>query len=63
MNFSRREMADYYQNVQRMQISEISDFRDRGVLVHESQKVSRQIQQVIKEANNMLAFIVKSLEF
>lgn len=56
-------MADYYQNVQRLQISEISDFRDRGVLVHESQKVSRQIQQVIKEANNMLAFIVKSLEF
>ena len=36
---------------------------DLGVLVHESQKPSLQVQQVIKKANGMLAFIARGIEY
>ena len=37
--------------------------RDLGVLVHESQKTSMQVQQIIEKANGMLAFITKGIEY
>ena len=37
--------------------------RDLGVLVHESQKVGLQVQQVIKKANGILSFIARGMEF
>jgi len=40
-----------------LQSSEVQ--RDLGVLVHVSQKVSTQVQQVIGKANRMLLFIVR----
>ncbi len=37
--------------------------RDLGVLVHQSLKVSMQVQQAVKKANGMLAFIVRGFEY
>ena len=37
--------------------------RDLGVLVHESQKPSLQVQQVVRKANGMLAFIARGIEY
>lgn len=37
--------------------------RDLDVPAYESQEVSRKVEQVVKEPNTMLAFIVKGLEF
>ena len=36
---------------------------DQGVMVHQSSKVSRQVQQAVKKANGMLAFIAKGFEY
>ena len=35
--------------------------RDLGVLVHETQRPSLQVQQLIKKANGMLAYIVRGI--
>ena len=37
--------------------------RDLGVMVHQSLKVGMQVQQAVKEANGMLAFIAKGFEY
>ena len=37
--------------------------QDLGVLVHQSMKVSIQVQQTVKKANGMLAFITRGVEF
>lgn len=37
--------------------------RNLGVLMQETQNVSRQVQQVMKKANYILVFIAKGLEF
>ena len=37
--------------------------RDLGVLVHESQKVGLQVQQVIKETNGIFSLIARGMEF
>ena len=37
--------------------------RNLGILVHESQKVGLQVQQVIKKANGILSFIARGMEF
>ena len=37
--------------------------RDLGVLVHQSLKVSMQVQQAVKKANGMLAFIARGFEY
>ena len=52
---------DYYLNGEKLQHATVQ--RDLGVLVHESQKLSLQVQQVIKKANGMLAFIAKGMEY
>ena len=36
---------------------------DLCVLVHESQKASMQVQQVIRKVNRMLLFIVKGIDY
>ena len=41
----------------------VQDAEDLGVLVHESQKTSMQVQQIIKKVNGMLAFIAKGIEY
>ena len=52
---------DYYLNGEKLQHATVQ--RDLGVLVHESQKLSLQVQQVIKKANGMLAFIARGMEY
>ena len=37
--------------------------REVGVLVHESQKINIQIQQVIRKANRMLSLITSGIGF
>jgi len=37
--------------------------RDLGVLVHQSLKVSMQVQQAVKKTNGMLAFIARGFEY
>ena len=57
----RNQKAHYFLNGERLLLSEAQ--RDLGVLMHESQKASRQVQQVVKKANGILTFIAKGLEF
>ena len=52
---------DYYLNGKKLQHAAVQ--RDLGVLVHESQKVGLQVQQVIKKANGILSFIARGMEF
>ena len=61
MHFGRKNvMATYYLNGARLQGALVQ--RDLGVLVHESQKTSMPVKQIIKKANGMLAFIAKGIE-
>ena len=53
----RNQKAHYFLNGERLLLSEAQ--RDLGVLMHESQKASRQVQQVVKKANGIFAFIAK----
>ena len=52
---------DYYLNGKKLQHAVVQ--RDLGVLVHESQKLVLQVQQVIKKANGILSFIARGMEF
>ena len=58
---SKNKAADYYLNG--CKLGEGSVQRDLGVLVHQSLKVSMQVQQVVKKANGMLAFIVRGFKY
>ena len=42
---------------------EVDTQQDLGVLVHQLLKVSAQVQQAVKKANDMLAFIVRRFEY
>ena len=53
--------ADY--DLKGCKLREGSVQRDLGVLVHQLLKVSMQVQQAVKKANSMLAFIVRGLEY
>ena len=52
---------DYYLNDKILKHANVQ--RDLGVLVHETQKVGVQVQQVIKKANRVLSFIARGMEF
>uniref|UniRef100_A0A4W3I0M1 Reverse transcriptase domain-containing protein n=1 Tax=Callorhinchus milii TaxID=7868 RepID=A0A4W3I0M1_CALMI len=58
---SKNRKTDYFLDGERL--DSVSVQRDLGVLVHQSQKVSLQVQQATKKANGMLAFIAKGLEY
>jgi len=61
MHFDRKYgKAIYYLDGERLQGSPVQ--RDLGVLIDESQKNSKQVQQIIKKANRML-FITKGIEY
>ena len=53
--------TDYYLNG--CKLREVDTQRDLGVLLHQSLKVSVQIQQAVKKANGMLAFIARGFEY
>ena len=53
--------ADYYLNGVRLGKGEVQ--RDLGVLVHQSLKVGMQVQQAVKKANGMLAFITRGFQY
>ena len=62
MHFGRRnQKSEYYLSGERLQVNEVH--RNLGVLVHESQQASKQVQQVVQKANYILAFIAKRFEF
>lgn len=57
MHFGKRiQKMDYYQNCERMQLSEV---QWNLVVVHGLPNVSSQIQRVVTKANDMLAFIAE----
>ena len=58
---SKNRKADYYLNGVKLGKGEVQ--RDLGVLVHQSMKVSMQVQQAVKKANGMLAFITRGIEY
>uniref|UniRef100_A0A4W3H3U0 Reverse transcriptase domain-containing protein n=1 Tax=Callorhinchus milii TaxID=7868 RepID=A0A4W3H3U0_CALMI len=58
---SKNKRTDYFLEGEKS--DSVSIQRDLGVLVHQSQKVSLQVQQATKKANGMLAFISKGLEY
>uniref|UniRef100_A0A4W3H721 Reverse transcriptase domain-containing protein n=1 Tax=Callorhinchus milii TaxID=7868 RepID=A0A4W3H721_CALMI len=58
---SKNRKADYFLEGERL--DSVSVQRDLGDLVHQSQKVSLQVQQATKKANGMIAFIAKGLEY
>ena len=53
----KNRKADYYLNGGRLGKGEMQ--RDLGVMVHESLKGGMQVEQAVKKANGMLAFIAK----
>ena len=57
----KNRKADYYLNGGRLGKGEMQ--RDLGVMVHQSLKVGMQVQQAVKKANGMLAFIAKGFEY
>ena len=62
LHFGRKNnRASYYLNGEKLESASVQ--RDLGVLVQETQKVSMQVQQVVKKANGMLAFIAKGMEY
>jgi len=58
---SKNKKADYYLNGSKLEKGSVQ--QDLGVLVHQSQKVSIQVQQAVKKANGMLAFIARGFEY
>ena len=57
----RSEGLEYYLNGNKLKHATVQ--RDLGVLVHETQKPSLQVQQVIRKANGMLAYIARGIEY
>ena len=57
----KNRKVDYYLNGGRLGKGEMQ--RDLGVMVHQSLKVGMQVQQAVKKANGMLAFIAKGFEY
>ena len=57
----KNRKADYYLNGGRLGKGEMQ--RDLGVMVHQSLKVGMQVQQAVKKANGILAFIAKGFEY
>ncbi|XP_055492007.1 uncharacterized protein LOC129697443 [Leucoraja erinacea] len=57
----KNRKADYYLNGGTLGKGEMQ--RDLGVMVHQLLKVDMQVQQVVKKANDMLAFIAKGFEY
>ncbi|XP_072437775.1 uncharacterized protein [Chiloscyllium punctatum] len=57
----KNRKADYYLNGIKLGKGAVQ--RDLGVLVHQSMKASMQVQQVVKKANSMLAFITRGIEY
>ncbi|XP_062894859.1 uncharacterized protein LOC134341044 [Mobula hypostoma] len=57
----KNRKTDYYLNGGRLGKGEVQ--RDLGVIVHQSLKVGMQVQQVVKKANAMLAFIARGFEY
>ncbi|XP_059822785.1 uncharacterized protein LOC132392642 [Hypanus sabinus] len=57
----KNRKADYYLNGVKLGKGEVQ--RDLGVLVHQSMKASMQVQQAVKRANGMLAFITRGIEY
>ncbi|XP_055490631.1 uncharacterized protein LOC129696607 [Leucoraja erinacea] len=57
----KKGKADLYLNGGRLGKGEMR--RDLGVMVHQSLKVGMQVQQAVKKANGMLAFIAKGFEY
>ena len=61
MHFGQKNgKVTYYLNGERLQNALMQ--RDLGYPIHESQKISMQVQQTIKKANGMLPFIAKGIE-
>uniref|UniRef100_A0A4W3JU98 Reverse transcriptase domain-containing protein n=1 Tax=Callorhinchus milii TaxID=7868 RepID=A0A4W3JU98_CALMI len=58
---SKNRKTDYFLEGERL--DSVSVQRNVGVVVHQSQKVSLLVQQAIKKANGMLAFIAKGLVY
>uniref|UniRef100_A0A4W3J4I1 Reverse transcriptase domain-containing protein n=1 Tax=Callorhinchus milii TaxID=7868 RepID=A0A4W3J4I1_CALMI len=58
---SKNRKTDYFLEGERL--DSVSVQRDLGVLAHQSQKVSMQVQQATRKANGILAFIAKGLEY
>ena len=58
---SKNMRVDYYLNGGRLGKGEMQ--RDLGVMVHQTLKVGMQVQQAVKKANGMLAFIAKGFEY
>ena len=52
---------DYYLKGEKLQHATVQ--RDLGVLVNKSHNSSLQVQQLIKKANGMLAFIAREIEY
>ncbi|XP_059843112.1 uncharacterized protein LOC132403641 isoform X1 [Hypanus sabinus] len=57
----KNRKTDYYLNGGRLGKGEVQ--RDLGVIVHQSLEVGMQVQQAVKKANGMLAFIAKGFEY
>ena len=57
----KNRKVDYYLNGGRLGKGEMQ--RDLGAMVHQSLKVGMQVQQAVKKANGMLAFIAKGFEY
>ena len=52
---------DYYLQGKKLQHATVQ--RDLGVLVHELQKPSLQVQQLVGKANGVLTFIARGIEY
>jgi len=61
IHFGSKNEADYSLNG--CKLGEGSVQRVLGVLVHQSLKVSMQVQQAVKKANDMLAFIARGFVY
>lgn len=57
----KNDRASYFLNEEELRCNATQ--RDLGVLVHESLKVSMQVQQAIRKANGVLAFIARGIEY
>ena len=57
----KNRKTDYYLNGGQLGKGEVQ--RDLGVVVHQSLKVGMQVQQAVKKANGMLAFIARGFEY
>ena len=58
---NKNKKVDYYLNG--CKLGEECLHRDLGVLIHQSLQISMQVQQAVKKANGMLAFVVRGYEY